>query len=148
MNCAFKDILRGKNFETNLERDNDSLKFVPNHFCSPTNSVGKMSQKIISCFFWHCSQYVKMGLDYFLPLSTKLNKVEFDIYFEHEPKLSERCFKIDWNIVKWRKENISESESGGQMALTFTLKHKQLVGKTMSGSSSSRSSPALKSRQY
>ena len=61
MNCAFKDILRGKNFETNLERDNDSLKFVPNHFCSPTNSVGKMSQKIISCFFWHCSQYVKMG---------------------------------------------------------------------------------------
>ena len=50
MSCAFKDILRGNNFETNLERDNDSLKFVPNHFCSPPNSGGKMSQKIISCF--------------------------------------------------------------------------------------------------
>ena len=73
-----------------------------------------------------------MLLDYFLRLSTKLNKAEFDIYFEHEPKLSEQslphqwCFKIDWNIAKWQKENISESESGGQMALTFTLKHNKV----------------------
>ena len=42
-------------------------------------------------------------LDYFLPLSTILNKVEIDIYFEHESKLSEQslppqwCFKIDCN---------------------------------------------------
>ena len=44
-----------------------------------------------------------MILDYFLPLSTILNKVEIDIYFEHESKLSEQslppqwCFKIDCN---------------------------------------------------
>ena len=50
INCAFKDILRSNNFQTNLERDNDSLKFVPNHFCSPPNSAGKMSQNII-CYF-------------------------------------------------------------------------------------------------
>ena len=47
-----------------------------------------------------------MTLDQILPLSTKLNQVEFDIYLKDIPKLSEQslphqwCFKINWNIAK------------------------------------------------
>ena len=50
-----------------------------------------------------------LKLDYFLPLSTKLKKVEFDIYLNIKPKLSEQLlphqwrFTRDWNIKDWHK---------------------------------------------
>ena len=65
------------------------------------------------------------------------NKIKLDL--TSIPKLSEQslpnqsCFRIDWNIAKWQKEENSESESGGQMALSFILKQIKvsLVRKTI-----------------
>ena len=74
------------------------------------------------CWCWCCSLWYSTKFFPYPPNWTKLNLT----FIWTKKKLSEQtlphnwCFKIDWNIAKWQKENISESESGGQMALTFT----------------------------
>ena len=72
------------------------------------------------CCCWCCRLWYSTKFFPNPPNWTKLNLT----FIWTKTKLSEQtlphkwCFKTDWNIAKWQKENISESESGGHLCLT------------------------------